>query len=267
MSSPRLRRLLATTATATALILLTACGGDPTPTANPTDAGTAEIGDPSATPTVDATDTATTSAPPPSNNPPPPPNPYPSNAKDYGLAFLAAVKANDQTRIVDLGSVDMYSQAITNYSGQNHNGQWTHSNCSGGFCHYYNVPGNFASVGIDSGKLGKAHAVTYISFDVGTFPNDASTYVGTFINYWQNDSVVGKNAYATDGVISFMNNRTKPSATLVTNPQDCGSGKVCVMSGTEIVAGSPYGQITCYTVQTNRLGKADAIVGAKDGNC
>jgi len=260
--------MLAALAVAASLMTLAAaCGDKGTPNASPTttDEGTLETATPSPTtdasatqpPVVVTTTTTTTQA----------ANPYPNNAKDYGLALLAGIKANNETRIVDLSSSSVY-QNVTANNYSNLNGQWTYSNCESGACFYYNATGSYAQVGIDGSKVGKAHAGTYVSVEGHTFRTDALGYISDLINAWQNGSLVGMNALATDSAVSFLRGgRMIPTGSVFTAAQACGSGKVCAASGTEVAGGQPFGQITCYTVQTDRMGKADAIVGAKDGFC
>ena len=108
-----------------------------------------------------------------------------------------------ETRVVDLSSSSVY-QNVTSNNYVSLNSQWTYSHCESGACWYYNVPGDYVSVGIDGSKLGKAHAATYVSVQGHDFLTDALGYVGDLINSWQNGSLVAMNALATDSAVSFL---------------------------------------------------------------
>lgn len=272
MPAPRSRQLLTIGAAVAIAITLIACGSNNNPSADPGPSGTDVLVDDTATPGTEATgEISQPSSSPPSsagNTNQPPPNPYPGNAKDYGLKFLAAIKSNDQTKIVDFAGVNVYQDAIGNYNAQNLNGNWSSSHCEGGSCWYYNEVGNTAQVGIDSSKLGKAHAVGYVNFDVGTFENDINSYVMSFLFGWLNGQKVTMNSHALDGVVNGVGGLTKPTGGFLTAPVGCGSGKQCVDAGHELAGGQPYGPCIRFVVQTSKLGKADAIVEAKaDDDC
>ncbi|HEY7223592.1 MAG TPA: hypothetical protein VH561_08295 [Micromonosporaceae bacterium] len=267
MPSPHLRRGLLAVGAAACLAILAACGGNGTPNASPsdTDNGQVQVGDVTSTPTGQATTPATGTT---TTTPPASINPYPSSPKDYGLKFLAAIKSNDQTKIVDFSNVSVYSDAINNYNAPNFNGSWTYSNCAGGFCYYYNAVGNTAQVQVDNSQLGKAHAVTYVFFDAGSFENDVSSYVSAFVTAWTSGSKVGMNARATDSAVSAMSGLPMPVSTLYSTVIGCGSGQQCIDVSHETSSNIMYGPCIRFIVQTNRLGKADAVISAKaDSDC
>jgi hypothetical protein len=113
-------------------------------------------------------------------------NPYPSNAKDYGLAFLQAVAAKNDPKIVDLASLSVANDPNMSFY-KSTDGNWTFTDCQTGSpvaCHYYNQTGSIATVGVDSGKLGKAGAVSYLSVEGGSLPNDPGGYVLAFGAAW-----------------------------------------------------------------------------------
>jgi len=267
MSSPRTKRLLTTVAVAAGLITLIACGNKSQPTTSPTDdAGTSGVVIPSESATDPDTgpSAAPSSAAPASSSKAPTQSAYPSTAKDYGLAVLKAIKDNDQTRIVDLADLNTAQYHTVTHQNYQLNGSWVHTDCSGGStptCNYYNQTGATALVVVDASKLGKAHAVTAVSFNNGSFATDANGYVLQFINEWQNGSNVGMLARANSTVVNFVKSRTVPTG-VVTTVASCGTNRMCITSGTEVAGGAPFGQLTKWTVDTTKLGKPNAIIAA-----
>ena len=265
MSSPRPSRLLALAAAAACVITLAACGAKAAPNVDPTSTSDGQIGDVTSTPTDDVTTTtsAPTTATSTSNNNPPA-SPYPGNAKDYGFEILKAIAQNNDARIVDLGGLNT-AQYVNTQNYKSKNGSWTFTDCTSGstqMCSYYNVPGNIATVGVESGKLGKKEAVNSVYIEGDAFATEAGGYVTDFVMAWINGSYVRQKAFANDTVINFVKNKTKPQGGFVTQPQPCGSNRLCVDAGEYLAGGQPAGQIIHFVVDQGKLGKANAIVSA-----
>lgn len=276
MSPARPRVLLGVAAAAACLIALAACGDNANPTANPSlsESGSGEFGGETATPTTDATTqvpvTTTTTGGGGGNTNPPQNNPYPNNAKDYGLAILTAIKDSDDGRIVDLSSLHTAQYVQTqNYKAKN--GSWVFANCDSGgtqVCHYYNQTGDFADVAVDTSKLGQKGAVSSVSMLGGTFPTDAANYVGSFVYNWTFDGAYSRmRAFATQSVVDFANSHQKLNAGnggtsgQTTNCPSGNAGKVCVEAYS--VGGSLTIDYT-FIVDPSKLGKPNAIVGVVD---
>jgi hypothetical protein len=267
MSSPR--RLLAATAAAACLIVLAACGEQGTPNANPTGQGT--LGDATATPTVSPSSPAPSSPAPTTTTTTnqPPPNPYPNNARDYGLEILKAIANDNDSRIVDLSSLNT-AQYVEQQNYKSKNGQWVYANCQSGStqtCNYYNQTGDFAMVMIDSSRLGRREAVSSVNIEGSTFASDAANYVGDFVYAWNYLDYAHMRAHATQAVVEFANGHQKLTAGgggVTTQMVSCppgNSGRVCAQ------ASATGGSLTIdytFIVDPNKLGKPNAIVGAVD---
>ncbi len=268
MATPKARRLLTVAAVAATLITLSACGDNAQPSPDPSESATSVIGEPSGE--ASPTDTATTATPTSTGssgggggggN-----SPYPGNAKDYGLAMLAAIASSNDTRIVDLSSIDTANYINTqNYKSKN--GQWTHANCDSGgtqYCHYYNQTGDFASVAVDSGKLGSKGAVSSVTMEGNSFAGDAAGYVGQFVYNWTYDTgFVRMRAYATQQVVDAVRSKQKLNAGnggTTTSSVTCPSahqGRACVE------ASAVGGSLTIsyiFVVDQSKLGKPNAII-------
>jgi hypothetical protein len=258
MSSPRPGRLLIIAAATACVLVLAACGadGEPSGDPSPTGSGQGQFGEATATPTPDATTppaTATTTG-----------GGGGGGGGDYGLAILQAIANVNDTRIVDLSSVNT-AQYINAQNYKSKNGQWTHTDCgSGGTqqCSYYNQTGDIASVGVETSKLGQKSAVSYVNIQGSSFSTDAGGYVQAFIMYWINGSNVGMRAHSSGSVVSFVQGRPVPTGGFITAPTSCGSGRLCLDSGHELAGGQPFGNIIHWVVDQSKLGGPNAIVSA-----
>jgi hypothetical protein len=265
MSSPRSRHLLGLAGVVVCLVALTACGsGNNQPNAQATSTGTGQgqAGGVTSTPpsgptTSRTTATTDTSAGNPGSS-------YPTSAKDYGLAMLQAIAGANDSKIVDLSSLNTanYIQA-QNYKSKN--GSWTWTDCSSGgaqSCNYYNQTGDFATIGVDTSKLGKSGAVTSVYIQGGNFATDAGSYVNAFVFAWINNSYVQEKAYANDTIINFVKTKTTPQGGFTTQPSACGTNRLCVDAGEYLAGGVPAGQIIHFVVDQTKLGKPNAIISA-----
>jgi hypothetical protein len=266
MPSPRTKRVLTTVALAAGLITVIACGSKATPTTTSTEEpGNGGVGIATGTATTEPSSAPGSSNPPPGGSSSKPASAYPSNAKDYGLAVLKAIKDNDQTRIVDLADLNTAQYHTVTHQDFNLNGSWVNTDCSSGSnptCNYYNQTGATAIVILDSSKLGKAHAVTAVSFNNESFSSDAGGYVQQFIAAWIAGSNVSMMSHANSTVVNFVKSKTAPGGGFVTAPTACGTNRMCVTSGSELAGGQPFGQLIKWTVDTTKLGKPNAILSA-----
>jgi hypothetical protein len=274
MASPNARRLLTVAAVAASLMTLAACGDNAQPSADPTETATAVVGEPSGTPSASDTPTPTPAA---STSTTSGGggggggggSTYPGNAKDYGLAVLKAIDENNTTRVVDLADLNTAQNNLVTHQYYDLNGSWTNTDCgssgSNTICNYYNQTGAFALVIVDPSKLGQAHAVAAVSFQNQTFATDAGGYVQDFINWRINGSNVGMRAHASSGAVSFALSKPVPTGALITQPEACGTNRMCVTSGHEYAGGQPFGNLIRWTVDTTKLGKPGAIISATNG--
>lgn len=267
MSSPLPRRLLTIAAAAACVITLAACGSDenPGPTPTSSETGEGQFGTGTATPTDTATptSTATSSGGGGGGGGGGNTSPYPNSAADYGLEMLRAIAAGNDARIVDLSSLTT-AQYVQNQNYKARNGQWIHANCESGSCFYYNQTGDIASIGIDSGRLGQASAVTSVYVEGGSFATDAVGYAQNLASAWTNDGrYVVMRALATQSVVNALNGKQKLNAGnggVGAQPTNCPAG----LSGTCVEVYAVGGSLTIsyvFAVDPSKLGKPNAVTG------
>jgi len=267
---PAARRWIAIAAASSLAITLIACGSKANNTAGPTntDSAAAQTGSaPSGSATGTGTPTTATTT---SNGGgvggQTSTNPYPTNAKDYGLAVLQAIANGNDSKIVDLSSLSTatYIQQ-QNYKGNYTSSRlpWVNTDCASSMCNYYDQHGDLASVGIDSSKLGKAGAATSVYIEGSAFAGDTAGYVQTFVTGgWVGGRNVIMLAYANQTIANFVKSKTTPQGGFVTQPTNCGTNRQCVDAGEYLAGGQPAGQIIHFTVDTTKLGKPNAIISA-----
>lgn len=266
MALPRYQRA-ALAAAAIGVLALTACGSKSPQDPNASPTGQGQLGDApsaSASATADGTPAATTTTQGGGGTT----NPYPSNAKDYGLEILKAIANNNDARIVDLSSLNT-AQYVQQQNYKAKNGQWTHANCDSGatqYCHYYNQTGDFASVGVETSKLSSKGAVSSVTIEGNTFASDAVNYVGQFAYNWTYDAgFVRMRAYATQQVVDAVSGKQKLNAggggVMSGGAVSCppaNQGKTCVEM--HAVGGSLTISYT-FVVDPTKVGKPNAVIG------
>ena len=267
MALPRYQRA-ALAAAAIGVLALTACGSKSPQDPNASPTGQGQIGDApsaSASATTDGTPAATTTTQGGGGQA----NPYPNNAKDYGLEVLKAIDDNNTTRVVDLADLNTAQNNLVTHQYFNLNGTWTNVVCddngSSTACRYFNQKGNLAHVFVEKAKLGQAHAVSAVSIDSSNLPTTPRDYVGGFLNAWRDGDTLGMRARASQAVVTYAKSKQTPSGVGQTSNivWDCGSGKKCVDVSTDFAGGVPYGTIYHFVVDLNKIssGNAEAIVG------
>lgn len=270
MSSPRPRHVLGIVAAAACLLALAACGSSKQPDAQPTATGQGQAGEVTTTPTGDTTTggTPTTATSTSGGGGGGGGSSYAGTAKDYGLAFLKLIPGNDETKIVDLSGSTTYQFLQANPEYKTKNSSWTWTDCTSGgtqTCHYFNQTGDIAQVGLDTTKLGKAHAVNLVYFDQGTFPTNASSYVSQFYGAWTGGNYAMMVALSSTNVANhFQSTQTLEAlgaaGSSVQSAVACGS-KTCVEI--DPVGGTANPAPITLTVDTGKIsqGKPGGITG------
>ncbi|GIH03213.1 hypothetical protein Rhe02_12800 [Rhizocola hellebori] len=142
-----------------AALLLTGCGGQATPSAAPTAVTT--LGEQALPPT--ASPSPTKASPKPST---PAPVTYPSEAKAYAEAVIAAWKAKNLARLADLASAQIQEQLMEIPGPPNMD--WTYLMCDGAmgssYCQFTNTDGHKVTVRVLNEKVGQAHAVSEVKY-------------------------------------------------------------------------------------------------------
>jgi hypothetical protein len=213
MALPRLRSAASVAAAAACLLVLGACGSKAPEDGPTTPSGQGQIGaDPSASETTNGTPAPTTTTT--QGGGGGQPSPYPNNAKDYGLEILKAIANNNDSRIVDLSSLNT-AQYVQQQNYKAKNGQWTYTHCQSGgtqYCHYYNQTGDTASVGVESAKLGKKEAVSSVTMEGSTFPNSGGPYGLAFGTAWESGDFTKMVSLSSTSIANHFNSLPKFSS-------------------------------------------------------
>lgn len=192
------QRVAVAAAGATAMLALTACGDNATPTTNPTPTNGGQLGGApteSATPTAPATPTSTatngggnggggTGSP-----------TYPKAAKDYAVAFMKAWSFKDYNRVGQLGVSSMVQQAKDSNNGNGApNSGWVMYSCSSVQsdntvgCTVRNTHGDDARVTMNALQLGFPTAVTMVLLERTEYPSTPADYIAALLNAKDQDN-------------------------------------------------------------------------------
>jgi hypothetical protein len=243
-------------ATAVALLALTACGGDD-PSVTPTTTGAPTVGLGSAPTTVPA----------PTTGPPPvTPPAFPSGARQYAEAILAAWKNKQLDRLGDLTTAEVQDQIIS-IPGPPYQ-SWHYSTCksAGGVtsCVFFNDPGDKATLNLTNATLGRAHAGTGVAFDPTEYASDPVEYVEAFVTAWQDGNTRRMKQLANQVEIDYFTHYTPPDP----STDACYSGGAAGSQYVRVFNGDGLEYLLRLT--TEALGKAHAIAGHNDpsgSNC
>src|SRR5262245_44911904 len=165
-------RRVAILCAAIAVLAASACakGAEPGSSTPPTTTPTAILDSP--------TTVETTAAPAPS---------YPSTARAYAEAILAAWTGDKTDRLGQLTTPTVQDQILEIPGPIDEH--WHYSRCEGAagssYCIFHNNPGDMIRIRITNELLKQAHAAVEVVFDPVTFPSDPVLYVKEFIAAWQ----------------------------------------------------------------------------------
>ncbi len=197
-------------------------------------------------------------------------NPYPNNAKDYGLEILKAIANNNDPRIVDLSSLNT-AQYVQQQNYKSKNGQWTHTHCQSGtiqYCHYYNQTGDTSQVGIETAKLGSKGAGSSVTIEGSSFATSAGPYVADFGSAWEAGDYAKMVSLSSSSIANHFNTLPKFSSvnagTTYTGPAPCpapNASKTCV--ALVQVGGTATLPIRYLQVDSAKIGagKPNGIIG------
>ena len=167
-------------------------------------------------PTPSATPEPTTAPPaatPTTTSAPPAAPVYPTTARAYAEAVLAAWKQHLINKIGDLTTAQVQDQIISIPGPPNQN--WTYQRCDGtagsSYCSFVNGDGDVITLRISSALLGKAHAATEVKLDQTEYSPDAKQYVQAFAEAWRNGNTRRMLALSADqSVVDFFTHYTPP---------------------------------------------------------
>jgi hypothetical protein len=231
--------------------------------------GCGKKSEPQATPTFDTNVTASAPATPsaaasPSASPSQPGNQgptYPTNAKAYAQALLAAWGAKDNNRINQLANQAAAQQIA---DGGNPNNQWnTFVACSPDgnaytVCTFRNAHGDEVKVRLSNPLLGKPAAATEALMNKTTYPSNAGDYGGEFLDAWRNGNTDRMKRLSGNSVVSTFTGKNQSNGYTI-GVEEWGDGTHWKVVFSGLPLGSPG-----FTLKVHKatLGKASAIVGA-----
>jgi hypothetical protein len=124
---------------------------------------------------------------------------YPTDAKGYSVAFLAAWANLDYNRMSDLGVQGAVQQVkdSVNLGGGNVNSNWSYRSCNPDQdnptnqtdCIFDNAHGDETKIVLNNSQIGHPTAVLQAQLERTTYPGDPGSYVSEFFSAYQNGNV------------------------------------------------------------------------------
>ena len=134
---------------------------------------------------------------------------YPKDARTYAQAAIKAWMARDYTRLGQLATaaaVQQVKDSVT-YGGLPSN-SWHFISCEGAagssYCTFINDNGDVTHVRLANPVLGAPQAVNELPLERTEYPHNAASYVGAFLNAWQNGNRYRMLAYANPDVVGHF---------------------------------------------------------------
>ncbi|HEX6870136.1 MAG TPA: hypothetical protein VF163_03470 [Micromonosporaceae bacterium] len=221
-----------------------------TPTPTSTSAGTEGMGSGPAPASAPPTAPPTTKPPAPS---------YPSTARAYAEAVLAAWKQGNLSRLGALTTPEVQEQIIEIPGPPNQT--WTYRNCDGAagssYCSFVNANGDVITLRISHSLLSKAHAAVEVRFDQTIYASDPVEYVNEFIKAWQDANRVRMLKLSNSTAVDYFTHYTPPPSGYST----CTDG---AMGTTYVRVYNPDGLNYTIKVTNTKLGGPNAISGNSD---
>lgn len=184
---------------------------------------------------------------------------FPSSAKEYGLATLAAFASGSKAKL-DLFAVQA---AVAQFGGHGKpNSQWTNLSCEAAgadhtACDYRNAHGDDARLTMLKTQLGHPTATTDVFLNKTQYSMDAAGYVSDFMAAWGDGNKQRMTRYASASIASSFTGKTPPTGSQTNAGQN---GKTWTVTVTGLPLGS--GNWT-FTVNGDKLGGGNAITAAK----
>lgn len=246
-----------------ALLGTAACGkkgGDPQTSSSANTvltAGPSASADPSAQPSGSAT---AAPKPSPTGGGGDKPVSFPSSAKEYGLATLAAWASGSKSRL------DLYANqaAVAQFMGHGKpNSQWTTLSCeaAGGThtaCDYRNAHGDDARLTMENTELGHPTATTDVFINRTQYGLTADQYVSDFMAAWQDGNKQRMTRYSTSSIANAFLGKAYPTGSQVQSPTKSGGSWIVQVTGLPLGSGS-----WTFTVSASKLGGGNAITAGK----
>ncbi|HET8657820.1 MAG TPA: hypothetical protein VFM55_02355 [Micromonosporaceae bacterium] len=278
MSSTSLSRAVLVGVLAAALLPLAGCGaGQPVPAgdhspagdrAGPAGAAPASASGWGSVPKGPAAGAAGLS--PPAATPPqaPPPKPappapsFPTTARGYAEAAVAAWSTGDLARLGELTTAGVHEQFVEIPGTLK--ADWIHHRCDGAagssYCTLRNGDGDSLTLRVTNQYLGGPHAVVALTASLTTYPADGEAYAGELVHAWAAGNTPRMRALARPDVVVAVNDnhQDRPQGTwqLSTVSEHGGAGLLIV----HVDVNEGDVQLTLH-VGTTLLGAPRAVVG------
>ncbi|MDI1462632.1 hypothetical protein QEZ54_16790 [Catellatospora sp. KI3] len=240
-----------------ALLGTAACGGKKDDPQTGATASTEVSTAPSAS-TAPSTPASASPAPQPTSGGDKPPS-FPTSAKDYGLATLAAFASGSKSRL------DLYANqaAVAQFMGHGKpDSQWTNLACEAvgdgqTACDYRNAHGDDARLTMMNTQLGHPTATTDVFLNRTQYASAANQYVTDFMAAWQDGNKQRMTRYSNSAVAGAFLGKTPPTGTQV-NAVQSGSKWTVEVTGLPLGSGN-----WTFTVDGGKLGGGNAITAGK----
>ncbi|MEV0461207.1 hypothetical protein [Catellatospora methionotrophica] len=180
---------------------------------------------------------------------------FPTTAKDYGLATLAAWASGSKSKL------DQYAvqAAVAQFMGHGKpNTQWSNLNCevSGSgrtACNYRNAHGDDARLTMEDTQLGHPTATVDVFLNRTDYATNAAGYVGYFMAAWGDGNKQRMARFSSSSIANMFSGKTPPTGSQTEATQNGGTWTVKV-------TGLPLGSGNwTFTVSGGKLGNGNAI--------
>jgi hypothetical protein len=185
---------------------------------------------------------------------------YPTTARAYAEATVAAWAGHDLDGLADLTTAQVHEQLLE-VPGQPKT-DWIHYLCDGAagssFCILRNGDGDQVKLKVTHQNLGGPHAVVEVTVGLTTYGSDADSYATAFAVAWASSNTARMRALARPDVVVAVNNnhQNRPQGNFIVDVALEHGGAGLVMA--HVSVGSVEFRLD---IGTTLLGKPKAIVG------
>jgi hypothetical protein len=185
---------------------------------------------------------------------------YPTTARAYAEATVAAWAGHDLDELADLTTAQVHEQLLE-IPGQPKT-DWIHYMCDGvagsSYCTLRNGDGDQVRLKVTHQYLGGPHAVVEVTASLTAYESDAKAYATAFALAWASSNTARMRALARPDVVVAMNNdhQNRPQGTYIVDVMLEHGGAGLVMA--HVLVGPVQFRLD---IGTTLLGKPKAIVG------
>jgi hypothetical protein len=185
---------------------------------------------------------------------------YPTTARAYAEATLAAYAAGQSNRLADLTTDEVYEQLLE-LPGKLKT-DWLYLNCDGvsgaSYCKLRNGDGDVITLKVSSQRLGGPDAATEVKANLTTYPADGKAYAREFVLAWLGRNTPRMRVLGNPDTVTRLNtDHPAPGGTYVLSLSTESGGGGLLLVTVPDGAGGTY----VLHVGTTKLGKQHAVVG------